>query len=173
MNMWDNTPAPSLRNTVRTPPGSPHILDEEELPNMPDITLEDDLHGLEEDLDNARRSQPPQPATIIPEGPGLMGAEPESLRATVEDASVEDANYVEEFPANLGAGAVWGEEVPFFEKLRRDQEIDGASRWGPFEDQDEWELSKWLIRNIGQSQINDFLNLNIVMWHRLLKFDSN
>lgn len=54
------------------------------------------------------------------------------------------------------AQAVWGEEVPFFEKLRREQEKSGTSKWGPFEDQDEWELAEWLIRNIGQKQMDAF-----------------
>ena len=68
-------------------------------------------------------------------------AQPECLRATVEDAY-----YIEEFPANLSAGAVWGEEVPVFEKLQQEQKEKGSSWWGPFENQDEWELAKCLFK---------------------------
>jgi len=104
-----------------------------------------------------------------PPGPEIPPAEAERIRATVEDAEDEglrSAYYIKEFPANLGAGAVWGDEVPFFEKIRQEQVENGSSRWGPFEDQDEWELAQWLIRNIGQNQIDAFLNLNIVSTHR-------
>jgi hypothetical protein len=156
--MWDNTPGPS--NIERQPSS---IFEDDELLNMPDISLEEDLHGLEDDLANTMEFQPD---TITPPGPEMPPAQPECLRATVEDAEDEDSDtsayYVEEFPANLGAGAVWGEEVPVFEKLWREQEENRSSRWGPFEDQDEWELAEWLIRNIGQKQTDTFLTLNIV-----------
>ena len=86
-------------------------------------------------------------------------------RATVDDAEDEDEEsvyYVEEFPMNLGAGAVLGEEVLFFEKIRLGQVNNGTSQWAPFEDQDEWKLAEWLIGNIHQKQTDAFLNLNIV-----------
>jgi hypothetical protein len=157
MNMWKNAP----NNIEPLPPASPTILEDDEIPNMPDITLEDDLLGLEDDLANTRGSQPDMivaPDNVIP-------------LVTVEDVEEEDQEqksiyYVEAFPINLGAGAVWGEDVPFFENLRREQEETRSSRWGPFEDEDEWELAKWLIRNVGQKQINAFLNLDIVGSHR-------
>jgi hypothetical protein len=85
---------------------------------------------------------------------------------------VDFATYIEEFPANLGAGAVWGEEVPLFEKIRQQQERNNTSPWGPFEDQEEWELAEWLIRNVGQKQTDAFLNLNIVRFHHVVNFDT-
>jgi hypothetical protein len=102
----------------------------------------------------------------------MLPAKPECLRTAVENA-VEDAmdvdnnsaHFIEEFPAEFGAGAVWGEGIPFFEKLREEQEKNESSRWGPFEDQDEWELARWLIKNVGQNQSDTFLNLNIVHSH--------
>ena len=97
-----------------------------------------------------------------------MPGEPERVTPTVEDAedaTAGEAYYIEEFPDHLGAGAVWGEELPSFENLQRDQELNASSRWGPFEDQDEWELATWLVRNTGQNQINSFLNLKIVKTH--------
>lgn len=155
--MWDNAPGPS--NHEQQPPASPPILEDDELPNMPDITLEEDLQGLEDDLTDVREFQlaDTNHTIITPLGPEMPPA--------VEDAEGKDeepAYYIEEFPANLGAGAVWREEVPAFEKLRQEQEENGSSRWGPFEDQDEWELAEWLIRNVGQKQTDTLLNLNIV-----------
>jgi hypothetical protein len=163
-NIWDNVPGPS--DNEPQPPTSPPILKNDELVDMPDITLEEDLQGVEHDLANAMETQPD---TITP--PETQPAQPRPFRVTVEDAddeNEESVHYVEEFPRNLGAGAIWGEEVPFFEKLRLEQLKSGTSQWGPFEDQDEWELAEWLIRNIGQKQTDTFLNLNIVRSHLLV-----
>jgi len=170
-NIWENAQGPS--NIEPQPPASPPILENDELVDMPDITLEEDLQGLEHDLAHSRGSQPD---TITPPGPEMQHARPQRPRATVEDAEEDDvefAHYIEEFPANLGAGAVWGEEVPFFEKIRLEQERNGTSPWGPFDDKDEWELAEWLIRNVGQKQTDAFLNLNIVRSHRLVNFDTS
>ena len=84
---------------------------------MPDISLEDDLHGLVDDVDTPVTPPP----TINPPSAGPRPAGPERLRLTVEDAegpTARDAHYIEYFPEHLGTGAVWGEETPFFEKLQ-------------------------------------------------------
>jgi hypothetical protein len=167
-NIWDDVPGPS--NIEPQPPTSPPILENDELVDMPDITLEEDLQGV--DL--------PSPT---PGPPETQPAQPQPFGVTVDDSDAEDDSerlgkakrlpyYIQEFPPNLGAGAVWGEEVPFFEKLRQEQVQNGSSRWGPFDDQDEWELAQWLITNIGHNQINAFLDLNIVTSH-LFNFDSD
>ena len=158
-NIWDNAPGPS--NNKPQPSALPLILENSELVD----TLEEDLQGVEHELANVGETQPD---TINP-------PETQSFRATVEDAEdddIESIHYVEDFPRNLGAGAVWGEEVPFFEKLRQEREKSETSQWAPFEDQDEWELAEWLIKNIGQKQTDAFLNLNIVSAHRLMNFDT-
>ena len=146
-NIWDNVPGPS--NIEPQPPISPPIL-ENEIVDMPDITLEEDLQEVDLELPTLPETQP---------------AQPQPFRATVDDSEDEDEEsvyYVEEFPMNLGAGAVLGEEVPFFEKIRLGQVKNGTSQWAPFKDQDEWKLAEWLIGNIGQKQTDAFLNLNIV-----------
>jgi hypothetical protein len=159
MKMWkNNAPGPSKQHA----PASPPIQGDDEIPNMPDITLEDDLLGLEDDLANARGPQPDNQ----PENERHVDR-PGHLHVTVKNAENGDQEseyiyYVEQFPAGLGAGAVWGEDVPFFERLWREQQENTLSRWGPFEDQDEWELAKWLVRNVGQKQLNTFLTLDIV-----------
>ena len=172
-NIWDNAPPAGHSNVEPQPPASPPVLENDILADMPDITLEEDLRGLEDDL---AKSMGAQPDTIAPPASETQPARAHHPRATVEDAEEDDeefAQYIEEFPSNLGAGAVWGEEVPFFEKIRQEQERNGTSPWGPFEDQDEWELAEWLIRNVGQKQTDAFLNLNIVRSHRLVNFDTS
>ena len=160
--LCDKNNAPSPSNMEQHPPASPPILGDDEIPNMPDITLEDDLLGLEDDLANPGGPQPDN----WPENEICLDW-PGHLHLTIKNAENRDEEsvstyYVKEFPANLGTGAVWGEDVPFFEKLWWEQEENTSSCWSPFEDQDEWELAKWLVRNIGQKQINTFLNLNII-----------
>ncbi|KAG1872229.1 hypothetical protein F4604DRAFT_1881036 [Suillus subluteus] len=34
--------------------------------------------------------------------------------------------------------------------------------WGPFKDEEEWQLAKWLIQNVGQNQTDKFLKLPII-----------
>ena len=105
-NMWDNT---SSRDETQQL-ASPLILDNEELANLPDTTLEDDLQELEYLPDT-------EPDLEVPHHV------PECHRSTLNNAEEElhPANYIQESPTNLGAGAVWGEEIPFFEKLRQEQ----------------------------------------------------
>jgi hypothetical protein len=47
-------------------------------------------------------------------------------------------------------------------RIQREQKENGTSKWGPFEDQEEWELAEWLSKNVGQKQTDAFLKLNIV-----------
>ena len=148
--IWAN--APEKSDNLQQPAGPSQILEDDELVDLPDTTLEHNLQGFDDLPETLDRGIPPH--------------EPEvnaSIANDQEEETLDSATYIEEFPTNKGAGAVWGEETPFFEKLRCEQVLNDSSRWGPFEDQDEWELAQWLIRNTGQNQINSFLNLNIVM----------
>ena len=136
---WNDAPSRPNR-----PPETP-FLDDDEINNMPD--------------DNALNDIPEEDVAITLPAPEMLHAKPERLRTTVEKAMDDDQNsayFIEEFPANFGAGAVRGEEVPFFEKVLQEQEESGSSRWGPFEDQDEWELAQWLIRNGGRTRVIPF-----------------
>ena len=157
-NIWDNAPGQS--DNPQQPPGPPQILDNDEVASLPDTTLEHDLQGQED----------PSETAVNPDIPDIPPHEPENNTATVnnhEDEPLVGATYIQEFPTDKGAGAVWGEDIPFFEKLRREQVLDQSSRWGPFEDEDEWELARWLIRNSGQNQTNALLDLKIVTSHLL------
>jgi hypothetical protein len=61
----------------------------------------------------------------------------------------------------------YGSPIGTFQtRHERQCEHDRARRvgpWHPFEDQDEWELAKWLIESgLSQSEIENFLKLNVV-----------
>ncbi|TFK34351.1 hypothetical protein BDQ12DRAFT_613687, partial [Crucibulum laeve] len=43
-----------------------------------------------------------------------------------------------------------------------DQILQGYEILGPFKSKDEWELAKWLIKNVGHTQMEEFLHLPII-----------
>ncbi|KAJ7447660.1 hypothetical protein FB451DRAFT_1535820, partial [Mycena latifolia] len=60
------------------------------------------------------------------------------------------------------AGATFGKGPTTFQTIRDDQILQGAEILGPFENDDEWELAKWLIKNVGHNQMEAFLKLPII-----------
>ncbi|KAL0951815.1 hypothetical protein HGRIS_008482 [Hohenbuehelia grisea] len=65
-------------------------------------------------------------------------------------------------PADRLAGASGGSSKTPFQRIRDDQILKGAEILGPFKDDDEWELAKWLIKNVGHNQAEAFLKLPII-----------
>ena len=75
---------------------------------------------------------------------------------------IDGRRFIENFPEEYQAGATWGNCKPFYEFLDEEQKKEGSSCYGPFDDEDEWQLAEWLIRNVGQKQTDMFLKLPIV-----------
>lgn len=76
--------------------------------------------------------------------------------------SVSWEEFHESFPAEFEAGAeIDHGEIPF-EKIRRQQEEAGESRWAGFADGVEWEMAKWMVQSIGQNDMEKFLKLAAV-----------
>ncbi|KIM54176.1 hypothetical protein SCLCIDRAFT_61199, partial [Scleroderma citrinum Foug A] len=48
-----------------------------------------------------------------------------------------------------------------FEKIRDEEILEGGDIWGPFGSDEEWQLAKWLIKNVGHTQAEKFLRLGI------------
>ncbi|KAJ3562127.1 hypothetical protein NP233_g9768 [Leucocoprinus birnbaumii] len=63
--------------------------------------------------------------------------------------------YVEEYPGQAGEGLWTGSTK--FEKWR----AKGVGKWEYFRGEEEWELAKWMMKNIGQNAANEFLNLKV------------
>ena len=155
--MWDDVPAnPNDTEEQVEPPA-----DLPDLPNLPDFHLEEDFQAAEEALNGEefnllQQSPPPLPSQD----------ELHPQNATVEVPNNGELNdggrYIEIFPEEYLAGATWGRGKPLFESLDEEQKSKGGSRWTPFEDEDEWQLAEWLIRNVGQKQTDAFLRLPIV-----------
>ncbi|KAJ7429835.1 hypothetical protein B0H11DRAFT_1894852 [Mycena galericulata] len=82
---------------------------------------------------------------------------------TVEHADDDEGDgYEESFPSDRKAGATYGPSKTMFEHIRDDQILTGSEVLGPFADEEEWELAKWLIKNVGHNQTEAFLKLPII-----------
>ena len=92
--------------------------------------------------------------------------------SNVPEEGIQESRYIEEYPTERKAGAVWGKDQPLFVKIKGEQQQNGTSKWGPFKDQDEWELAEWLSKNVGQKQTDVFLKLNIVSIYNLVAMEQ-
>ena len=138
-SIWNDIPTNPQEQSPppeRSPPAAPQLE-----PDLPDIHLEEDIQAAGAMLGEETHLPPaPQP---------LNEQQSRPYRATVEDVPDDDEadqdRYIEEFPKEALAGATWGTSQTLFESLNEEQKKEGNSQWGPFEDEDEWELAKWLI----------------------------
>ena len=49
-----------------------------------------------------------------------------------------------------------------FECWQEIKKCEGKNPWDPFANKEEWDLTVWLIKNIGQKLTDEFLKLPIV-----------
>jgi hypothetical protein len=63
---------------------------------------------------------------------------------------------------NLMPGHAYQLGKTVFQTIRDDQILKHGEVLGPFKDDAEWELAKWLIKNAGHAQMDTFLKLSIV-----------
>lgn len=102
------------------------------------------------------------------EGPCTENDEEQDIAAIppriveIEDIEAPRKRWREPFPVERGAGAGYRRGKTSFEHIRDDQILKGAEVLGPFKDDDEWELAKWLIKNVGHTAADAFLRLPIV-----------
>ena len=81
-------------------------------------------------------------------------------RARVEDLPDDDwrgQSWQEEFPSHLNAGTNHSISSTQFEKFQDEKILEGGDIWGPFKSEEEWQLAKWLIKNVGHTQAENFL----------------
>ncbi|KAJ7147090.1 hypothetical protein C8R43DRAFT_1196388 [Mycena crocata] len=62
----------------------------------------------------------------------------------------------------VGAGATYGRGKTAFEIIRDEEILTGGTVLGPFRDDDEWQLAKWLIKHVGHTATDEFLKLSII-----------
>ena len=111
---------------------------------------------------------PPEelPAFIPPErlrcpaSPDQSIPEPTSKRARVEEVDDEEAGgcrrWAQEFD---GAAEEFGEGKTMFEQMRERQEAMCEPPIAPFVDEDEWDLARWLMKNVTQTATDEFLKM--------------
>ncbi len=114
----------------------------------------DDVFGGAEPV----RSPMPEPT------PNRRGAR----QTTVEDAEEDDnsqdehtTRYVEGYPGTAGVPLNNEIKATPLEKLAETYPVD-SHPFGPFRDEDEWELGEWMATNIGKGKADELLNLRIV-----------
>ena len=80
------------------------------------------------------------------------------------DSVVNDAcsqsRYKKMYPGGY-AVKILGLGKTKYERWQEDQNLHGNNEWAPFRNQKEWELVQWLIKNVGQKSIDEYLKLPI------------
>jgi hypothetical protein len=110
---------------------------------------------LEEPPAYPRPESPHRPAS-----PDQSTPEPPSKRVRVEEVDDEEVGschrWAQEFD---GAAAELGEGKTMFEELRERQEAMCEPPMAPFADEDEWDLARWLVKNVTQTATEEFLKM--------------
>jgi hypothetical protein len=153
--LWKNTPDPSndLPSSPSPPPDETRGAQDEDLEH--DLLIFEQNFSLDSTAETIDLPNPQTEHTIPPQ------------RNRFEE-SQESGRYFEEYPTERKAGAAWGKDQPLFVQIQREQQENSTSKYGPFKDQDEWELAEWLSKNVGQKQTDAFLKLNIVSINSLV-----
>lgn len=154
-----------------TDPSQHHLQNEDHLP-FSSASHEENLCSLQQNIPGPHFGQPDtflRPSTTFDspnDTPDLLdsNAVPPSQSARVEDVqdSDESRRFIESYPMQQAAGAPFGTSRTSFESIRDDQILHGAEILGPFKNDQEWELAKWLIKNVGHNAAEEFLKLAVV-----------
>ncbi|KAG6848387.1 hypothetical protein H0H93_000646 [Arthromyces matolae] len=101
-----------------------------------------------------------------------VDALPPSLTTDVDSRNRPKTYWEQSFPDAYAAGQTFGTGKPLFQTIRDDQISQGADVLGPFKDDAEWDLAKWLIKNVGHNQAEEFLNLQIITERAQLSYKN-
>jgi hypothetical protein len=66
---------------------------------------------------------------------------------------------------------ILGEGKTRFQRWQEEKRLNGENDWAPFENQKEWDLARWLMKNVGQKSIDEYLKLPIVSLATYLKLN--
>jgi hypothetical protein len=150
--IWED--GPTLQPEVDRTPLTEQDTEQDMSQELPNIEVENFNSGFEDD---GIYGDDPSAASVNPL--------PQPTRPIFTSERVNEkethGRYIEDFNPESLAGAARGQGTPLFESLRLKQDQAG-SRWDPFEDEEEWELAEWLVKNVGQKQTDMFLKMRIV-----------
>jgi hypothetical protein len=114
--------------------------------------LEDECENVDVDTNIVDDFTLPSPPTI----PSVE--EDEEGDSTYLTTSTD--RFIESYPGDAGQGM--RKTKTRFEELLIMQEAEGKKPWEPFASEEEWDLTKWLIKNVGQRSTDEYLKLPIV-----------
>jgi hypothetical protein len=77
-----------------------------------------------------------------------------------QSPDTKSRRYVEAYPRPVGIAI--GQGKTKFQEMYEAQTGQGQSIYGPFTNNEEWELAQWLSRRVGQKAIDEYLKLSIV-----------
>ncbi|KAJ6489418.1 hypothetical protein DFH09DRAFT_856707, partial [Mycena vulgaris] len=127
-----------------------------DLPSADDFaTMLDDI-PLESELATSHQSDPDLPASEGLDQDATRPANPGATRAGTRPEWHRTPD------PKLGAGATYGQGKTAFEMIRDEEILTGGTVLGPFRDDDEWQLAKWLIKHVGHTATDEFLKLSII-----------
>ncbi|KAJ7751238.1 hypothetical protein DFH07DRAFT_745544 [Mycena maculata] len=128
--------------------GSPRASSERvPTPEVLDIPPDEIPFEIPENETGEPDAVPPPPPTTAP--------------PTVPDSG-SGRQYWSDPQASGGGGATYGPGKTTFEEIRDEEILKGAEVLGPFRDEAEWELAKWLIKHVGHNAADEFLKLSII-----------
>ena len=68
--------------------------------------------------------------------------------------------FIHSYPGPVAT--VVGEADTLFDMICKEQDMQGNNPAAPFDNEEEWDLAKWLIKNVSQTGIEEFTRLAIV-----------
>ncbi|KIN92671.1 hypothetical protein M404DRAFT_172847, partial [Pisolithus tinctorius Marx 270] len=96
--------------------------------------------------------------------------EPERLDPLPRHASVEDVedgsspagdrHFIEQYTGF--ATRILGSRATAFKEMKKTEQKNNNNQWAPFQNKNEWDLACFLMKNMGQTKINEFLKLSLV-----------
>lgn len=104
----------------------------------------------------------------LPRTRSLSAGESEPPKRSKRGVQMEDVTDEEElepgrfFESFEGAGGVLRENPSPFEDYQRKRQENGEHTYSPFDDEEEWDLAAWMMKNLGQTRMDEFLKLPIV-----------
>ncbi|KAJ7889434.1 hypothetical protein B0H13DRAFT_2341561 [Mycena leptocephala] len=133
-----------------------------EVPQSPELPSADDLAAILDEipLESGLASQSQQDSEIpASEDPDQDASIPTQLPQERPGSRPQWYRTPDE---KLGAGATYGPSKTAFEIIRDEELLKGGTVLGPFRDDDEWQLAKWLIKHVGHTATEEFLKLPII-----------
>lgn len=107
--------------------------------------------------------QPPTPPEILLPEPGPVPQRRRNVEVEEVD-NVDDPHsktrWAQSYPGKVATPIKQGRTQ--FHVWKDMQAAEGKSEWAPFDNQEEWDLAQWLMKNVGQKSIDEYLKLPIV-----------